>query len=39
MIDNNKNLNFNIKFIGEKNFLNSKIKNKIAKLENLKKKR
>ena len=37
MIDNNENINFNIKFIGEKNFLNSKIINKINNLEKLKK--
>ena len=37
MIENSENINFNIKFIGEKNFLNSKILNKITELESLKK--
>ncbi len=37
MINNNEDINFNVKFIGEKNFLNTKIKQKITKLESLKK--
>lgn len=37
-LDTNTCLNFNIRFIGDRNFLNSKINNKMNKIENLKKK-
>ena len=37
MIYNNEEINFNVRFIGDKKFLNTKIKQKITKLESLKK--